>query len=91
MTRQPGHARQAPDSAVPLDQPLIGLILEERGQAVVRYFATEEDADRATAAQQVVDDALSLAGVWSDLDWQDMQAALDRIRHASPPTPPIEL
>lgn len=26
-------------------------------------------------------EALSLAGAWSDLDWDAMEAALDRIRH----------
>jgi hypothetical protein len=38
-----------------------------------------------------VQDALSLAGAWSHLDWDDMVDALDRIRHESKPTPPIEL
>lgn len=33
----------------------------------------------------------SLAGAWRDLAWDDEVEALDRIRHASRPTPPIEL
>lgn len=37
-----------------------------------------------------VHDALSLAGAWSDLDWDEMYEALDRIRHESEPTPPID-
>ena len=79
-----------PSLLVQDNQPLIGIPFEEQGQEVVRYFAGEEDADRAVADQEV-QDALSLAGAWSHLDWDDMVDALDRIRHESKPTPPIEL
>ena len=34
--------------------------------------------------------ALDLAGAWSDLDWDDMEAELYRIGHSTPPSPPIE-
>jgi len=74
---------------------LIGIPFEEQGQEVVRYFAREEEADQAVADQAVADqevqDALSLAGAWSHLDWDDMLETLDQIRHESKPTPPIEL
>ena len=33
----------------------------------------------------------SLAGVWRDLAWDDEVEAFDRMRHATRPTPPIEL
>ena len=33
----------------------------------------------------------SLAGAWRDLAWDDEAEAFDRMRHAAPPTPPIEL
>jgi len=33
----------------------------------------------------------SLAGAWRDLAWDDEVAAFDRMRHATQPTPPIEL
>ncbi len=72
------------------NQPLIGIPFEENGQEVVRYFTQEEEADRASSGFGV-DEAISLAGVWSDLDWDEMVEALDRIRHESKPTPPIEL
>src|SRR5712691_8789695 len=36
-------------------------------------------------------DACCLAGVWSDLDWEQAADELDRIRHESRPTPPFEL
>jgi len=37
-----------------------------------------------------VRDALALAGAWSDLQDDDEFVALDKIRHANPPTPPVE-
>lgn len=33
--------------------------------------------------------ALALAGAWSDLNWDEMEADLDRIRHQTPPSPPF--
>jgi hypothetical protein len=79
-----------PSLLVQDNQPLIGIPFEEQGQQVVRYFAREEEADRAVADQEV-QDAMSLAGAWSHLDWDAMVEALDRIRHESKPTPPIKL
>jgi hypothetical protein len=80
----------APGLLVQSAQPLIGIIFQEEGQKVVRYFAREEEADRATSSHGV-DDAISLAGAWSDLDWDEMAEALERIGHESKPMPPIEL
>jgi len=79
---------RVPSLLVRSDQPLIGVILEENGQEVVRYFADEAEAD-AALPQDAVQQALSLAGAWSDLDWDEAEAELDRIRHESQPTPPI--
>ena len=42
------------------------------------------------AAQEGIQRALSLAGAWSDLDWEETLEELDRIRHQTPPTPPID-
>jgi hypothetical protein len=70
------------------DQPLIGLIEQHDGQEVTRYFTEEADTARSDGAVQA---ALSAVGAWSDLDWHEMEQALDRIRHESPPTPPIDL
>ncbi len=72
------------------NQPLIGIPMEENGKQVVRYFSEEEQADKAVS-ENATQKALSLAGAWSDLDWEDMEKELDRIRHESKPTPPIEL
>ncbi len=71
-------------------QPLIGIPFEENGQEVVRYFSEEAQADKAVS-EGTTQAALRLAGAWSDLDWDDMEQALDRIRHESKPTPPFEL
>ena len=71
-------------------QPLIGVITEEQGIEVVRYFTAEADADRMLV-EDTTQAALALAGVWSDLAWDELEQALDRIRHESPPTPPFSV
>ncbi len=71
-------------------QPLIGIPFEENGQEVIRYFSEEDIADQAVS-DDATQKALNLAGAWRDLDADKMLQALDRIRHDSPPTPPIEL
>jgi hypothetical protein len=70
--------------------PLIGIIFEENGHEVVRYF-TEEKAADAAVSDKATQDALAVIGAWHDLDWDDTVVALDRIRHESKPTPPIKL
>jgi hypothetical protein len=81
---QPEVARLQADPG----QPLIGVIAEEAGTEMVHYFTAEQDAER-----ELVEDstqaALALAGVWHDLEWEELAKALDRIRHDSPPTPPL--
>lgn len=72
------------------DQPLVGVVVEEDGREVVRYFAGDVP-EQDEPSDEAVADALGLAGAWSDLDWQQTADELDRIRHAHPPTPPIEL
>jgi hypothetical protein len=56
----------------------------------VRYFTDEVAAD-AAALPEATQAALQVIGAWQDLDWDEMEQALDRIRHESVPTPPIEL
>lgn len=82
--------RQGTSIAVRRDQPLIGIPSQEDGHEVVRYFADEDAADAATADQDI-QAALGAIGAWSDLDWDQMEQGLDRIRHENPPTPPIDL
>ncbi len=75
---------------VPSGQPLIGIPLTEDGREVVRYFTDEAEADRALASRRRRD-VRHLAGVWQDLDWDAAADELDRIRHESTPTPPLDL
>lgn len=70
------------------DQPLIGVIIREDGKDMVRYVADEDQLEKS--GQSSVERALALAGAWSDLDADEMLDALDRIRHESKPTPPID-
>jgi hypothetical protein len=70
--------------------PLIGIIFEENGHEVVRYF-TEEKAADAAVSHNATQKALDVIGAWSDLDWDETVQALDRIRHESKPTPPIKV
>ena len=79
-----------PSFTIARNQPLIGIPFQEHGKEIIRYFSQEELADQAVS-EDATHKALSLAGAWSDLDWEDMQQELDRIRHQSQPTPPIEL
>jgi len=72
------------------NQPLIGIPFEENGKEVVRYFSEETQADNAVS-DDATQTALHLAGAWSDLSWEEMERELDRIRHESTPTPPLEL
>ncbi len=72
------------------DQPLIGLMDEQNGQEVVIYFA-EESESTISVSHAVIQDALNLVGVWGDLDWQELERELDRIRREAPPSPPLAL
>jgi hypothetical protein len=74
--------------AVASDQPLIGVIVEEQGRESVRYFTDEAAAD-AALPESAMAEALGAIGAFADLDWDEMEDALDRIRHESKPTPPI--
>ena len=76
------------------DQPIIAIPLIVDGREVVRYAVADdagETAHASTPLPESVREALSLAGAWSDHDWDETIDALDRIRHESPPTPPFKL
>jgi hypothetical protein len=65
-------------------QPLLAVPWLEIGEAVTRYYNDEREMRRDLAASGLRS-ALELAGVWSDLDWEETHRALDRIRHQSAP------
>jgi hypothetical protein len=81
-----GQQRAAQVLPVRDDHPLVGVIVREHGQDVTHYVVDEQDTDAAEAVRQ----AKALAGAWRDLDWDEAVAELDRIRHESEPTAPIE-
>ena len=72
------------------DMPLIGIPSSEGNREVTRYFIGDAEADAAMAGRSI-QKVLDLAGSWSDLDWDEMEEGLHRIRHQSLPMPPIEL
>jgi hypothetical protein len=61
---------------------------EENGRRLLYVFADEETAREVLP--ETTRDALNVIGAWADLDWDEMVEALDRIRHANPPSPPID-
>jgi hypothetical protein len=71
------------------DQPLIAIPMEDQGREVVCYFADDEAADEATTSGSI-QETLALGGAWNDLDWEEMEAALQRMRHEVLPTPPLD-
>jgi hypothetical protein len=87
-----GSARRSSGLTTRGSQPLIGILTREGKDDVVRYFTSEEEADRAFSGdQEHIQRALSAIGAWSDLDFDEMLDALDRIRHQSTPTPPLDV
>jgi hypothetical protein len=73
-------------------QRVVAIPRTEDGREVVRYVIETESPTLAADNQrpESVRVALSLAGAWHDLDWDETVEALDRIRHESQPTPPID-
>jgi hypothetical protein len=50
---------------------------------------TYQHAADKVMVHNTTQDALALAGIWSDLEWDELEKALDSIRHESHPTPPL--
>lgn len=70
--------------------PLVGRFVLVDGHFEVQYYTSLEEAQAATTEDDV-QAALAAIGSWSDLDWDELVDDLDRIRHSSKPTPPIDL
>ena len=68
-------------------QALIAVPTVENGRNVTYYFAHDETADEVLPPATQA--ALSAIGAWSHLDWDEVYESLDRIRHESDPTPPL--
>jgi hypothetical protein len=87
----PERQHSAPDGfTARRDQPLIGIPDQSNGRELVHYFTDEADLEAALPPASV-QRALDLLGAWQDIDSADALDELDRIRHESPPTPPIDL
>lgn len=71
------------------NQPLIGIPFEENGKEVIRYFTEKALVENDISPD--IEKILNLAGSWRDLTWEDMEAELNKIRHQSTPTPPVNL
>ena len=82
-----GQGRRRPRQPVPRTRRVELTLSGEEYVILVEAARRAGMARRAYAAQA----ALSVVGAWSDLDWDDLEAALDQIRHSSTPTPPIDL
>jgi hypothetical protein len=73
------------------DQPLIAIPGEEDGEEVTYYFVDEEAADAFVEERRGgAEPDLSWIGAWAHLDWDEFVEEIDRIRHQSKPTPPID-
>ncbi len=95
MSRRTSTPTPASELVVERGQRVVAIPHTEDGREVVRYIIEAEsqnfqDFDANTALPESVHVALGLSGVWDDLDWDETVEALDRIRHESRPTPPIE-
>lgn len=71
-------------------EPVVAIPGTENGREGV-YYGVDGAEYRQSPHPMSVQDALDLAGAWSDIDWDEAVDTLDRIRHESKPTPPVEL
>ena len=85
-----GESSSPPSLSVDGDRPLVGVPGRENGREVVRYFVDDLEGP-AALPDDVLRRARAAIGSWSGMDWAETRAALDRIRHESEPTPPIDL
>jgi hypothetical protein len=87
VTRQ---ATRRDGVVIPAGQEMIAIPDEIDGHAIVRYFASDEEADAAFGADSIAE-AIALLGAWGDLDWEEAVKELDRIEQDRIPTPPIDM
>lgn len=81
--------RTQPSITARPNQPLVGVFATD-GSGLVRYFI-DDQTDPPTARLAALQAARAVIGAWSDLDWGEFVDELDRMRHAHPPTLPINL
>ena len=86
MTMEPEDSRRF--LIVRNDEELMAIPMEVDGEEVTCYLVDDEAED--AAFPNATRAALAAIGSCSDLDWETWAEELDRIRHQSTPTPPIE-
>jgi hypothetical protein len=69
---------------------LVAIPIEVKGRKLICYVPEQHAVDDAELPASVRD-ALSLAGAWGDLDWDEVEAALMQIRRDSKPLVAAEL
>lgn len=79
----------APFLVVERHEPVVAIPITENGREVV-YYGVDGAEYQQSPHPLSVQDALDLAGAWSDIDWDEAVDTLDHIRHESKPTPPVE-
>jgi hypothetical protein len=79
MSRPQAESQQDRRLVVRTGEPLIGVFLDPESDDVT-YVASEEEAD-AAIPESAIDEARAAAGSWADLDWDEVEAELGRIRH----------
>ena len=65
--------------------------LLKRDNIPVALLTPVKKKQSSQAKSKAMKETLALAGAWGDRDWNEVEAELDRIRHSSKPTPPLEL
>ncbi len=65
--------------------------VQEEAAAQLEILAEPFEAIPSAMTNRTRGKGRSLAGAWRDLAWDDEAEAFDRMRHATQPTPPIEL
>ncbi len=87
MARAQETTDQQPGLLVRPKQAVIALATEDGGT----IFFDSAEAANAVRTDATLERALAQIGAWSDLADEDMEGALDRLRHEAPPSEPLSL
>lgn len=85
----PRQSNQLPELYVVDDTPPVAVLFNVDGKEVVRYFASDDEAD-AAITPEMREESLAAIGAWRDMDFNEFMDELDRSRHGTSPTPLIE-
>lgn len=81
---------QARDMNVPpTTETRLVIALPASAGGIVSYASVAEA--QAAITDEMIAEAISLAGAWSDLADHDVEGELDQLRHDVPPSPPVVL